>query len=530
MEFDLVIVGAGPGGYETALTAAANGLRVALVERDLVGGTCLNRGCIPTKALLASVAACGDGSSVSAASRETEEPSPGSQASPAARAVETLRTSVETLLEGNGNIALVRGQARFVAAPHGDGSCVSQLAAETQEPSPRVIQLAAETQEPSPRVIQLAAETQEPSPGVAVEVNGECYSAPRVIIATGSRPRLLPIPGAELCDTSDDVLRAFVGSGLGPANSDDTVGHAKARPYSPTDSIVIIGGGVIGLEFAVILHGMGHEVTVVEYCKEVLPPFDRELAKRLRTALTRRGIKFVVGAAVTEILNHGDGYCVSLAETQEPSPSAARYLVTYEAKGKTQTLEADRVVMAVGRAPVLPEGLDVVGVAVERGAIVVDDNWRTTVHGVWAIGDVNARCMLAHAASAQGHNVLCQFINGLLPKNADVVPSVVFTTPELAMVGLTEQQAADAGLEVDIRRTPYRANGKAVATGETEGLVKMLVDRTTGRVAGCHILGAHAADLIHEVAVVMANDLPATALSRTVHAHPTLSELLALSV
>ena len=479
MEFDLIIVGAGPGGYETALTAAAHGLRVALVERDLVGGTCLNRGCIPTKALLA-------GASVG-------------------EAVETLRTSVETLLDGNGNITLVRGEARFVAK-HGDGSCVS------------------------------ASETQEPSPRVAVEVNGERYSAPRVIIATGSRPRLLPIPGAELCDTSDDVLcgavlppRPLLKEGEQSA-AQEPVAPSFRRGLGEASRVVIIGGGVIGLEFAVILHGMGHEVTVVEYCKEVLPPFDRELAKRLRTALTRRGIKFVVGAAVTSIQKHGDGSCVSLAETQEPSPSAVRYVVTYEAKGKAQTLEADRVVMAVGRAPVLPEGLDVAGVAVERGAIVVDDDWRTTADGVWAIGDVNARCMLAHAASAQGHNVLCQFIDGLVPKNAAIVPSVVFTTPELAMVGLTEQQAADAGLEVEVRRTPYRANGKAVATGETEGLVKMLVNRTTGRVAGCHILGAHAADLIHEVAVVMANDLPATALSRTVHAHPTLSELLALSV
>lgn len=420
---DLIIIGAGPGGYETALTAARHGLRVTLVERDLVGGTCLNRGCIPTKALIAALHGAGPDGGVEGA-------------------VATLRSGVEALLASCENLTLVRGEARLVDAH-------------------------------------------------TVDVDGTHLSAPRVIIATGSRPRLLPIPGADRCDTSDDLLAEM------------------PEAAAEGSSMVIIGGGVIGIEFAVIFRRRGWDVTVVEYCKEILPPFDRELAKRLRTSLSRTGIKCVTGAQVTAV---------------EAAPGGS--VVSLEAKSKQQTLEADRVLMAVGRAPVLPDGLADAGIDVERGAIVTDGQWRTSADGVWAIGDVNARCMLAHAATAQGHNVLCQFIPGLLPKNTDVIPSVVFAEPELAMVGLTEQQATEQGLDLDIRRTPYRANGKAVASGETDGLVKMMVDRATGRIAGCHILGAHAADLIHEAAVVMANGLPATAIAATVHAHPTLSELL----
>lgn len=423
---DLIIIGAGPGGYETAAEAAAEGLNVVIIERGELGGTCLNRGCIPTKALCRSAQVALDvkeatsyGVNVNGVSLDYEV-----AATRKDSVVSQLREGVEMALS---RCAVVRGEAKFVES----------------------------------RI---------------VVVGEESYTAPKIIIATGSAPARLPIPGAELAVDSDRLLSMT----------------------SFPENVTIIGGGVIGMEFASILNAFNVNVTVVEYCKEILPPFDKDISKRLKMALTKRGINIITSAAVTEI---------------KPDKT-----VVYEAKGKQAEVASDMVVMAVGRRSVLPEGLDKTGIAVGRRGIEVDDNMMTSVEGIYAIGDVNGRCMLAHAASVQGRVVLGKKVD------LKVVPSAVFTTPECAMVGLTEEQCKDRELPYKSAKALFRANGKALAMNESDGLVKMIVNTETRQILGCHICGPHAADLIQEVAVAMANELTVDAIADTIHGHPTLGE------
>lgn len=439
---DIIIIGAGPGGYEMAAEAAGKGLDVVIVERDELGGTCLNRGCIPTKALCASANAV---STVLDAERwgiTTGEVSfdYGKAAQRKDEVVAQLRSGVEMLLNRD-NITIVKGEARIV-----DNHTVA--------------------------------------------VSDETYMAKNIVIATGSEPRPLRIAGAELAIDSDRLL------------------SLESLP----ESICVIGGGVIGMEFAAILNAYGVAVTVIEYCKEILPPFDKDIAKRLRQSLSKRGVNIITQAAVDGISRCDDGMLQ----------------ISYEHKGKAKSESAAMVLMSVGRRAVLPEGIENAGVMVSRGFIEVDEHMQAA-DGVYAIGDVNGKCMLAHAATAQGRVALAHILDEDCGINLNIVPSAVFTTPELAMVGMTEQQCADAGLEVDVKKSFFRANGKAVAMGESEGLVKLLVERESGRIAGCHICGPHAADLIQEVATIMAAGLPAATLSRTIHGHPTLSEVLPMA-
>ena len=439
MNFDLIIIGAGPGGYEMASKAASRGIRVAIIERDLAGGTCLNRGCIPTKALCRNAevvnlvreaahygVSCGDATVDYNAIAHRKD-----------TVVEGLREGVTTLLSRPG-ITYISGEARFVS-PH------------------------------------------------EVEVAGERYGAPSIVIATGSAPKGLPITGAELTVSSDDLLAM------------------RELPKS----LCVIGGGVIGMEFASIFHSFGTEVTVVEYCKEILPPFDKDIAKRLRQTLGKRGVNIVVDAAVTGISGTEDNLQVS-----------------YVKKGKTEEVSAQVVLMAVGRNPVVPDGAIDVGIAVSPRGIEVDSNFETTVKGVYAVGDVNGKCMLAHAATAQAMRVLDLLSGAESGVDLSVVPSAVFTVPEVAMVGLTEVQCEVAGISVVVKKSFFRSNGKAVAMGEPDGLVKMIVDTNTRRIVGCHILGAHASDLIAEVALAMNSGLTVDAIAWTIHGHPTLGEVV----
>mgnify|MGYP002852483047 CR=1 FL=1 len=438
MEFDIIIIGAGPGGYETAVEAAKRGYKVAIVERRQVGGTCLNRGCIPTKALCASAAAYAtarDATTFGINITGEIHPDLAGIMQRKNDVVQTLRDGVTSLLS-HPNITVIQGEARLA-----DNN--------------------------------------------AVEVNGETLHADNIILATGSKPRSLPIAGSELAITSDELL------------------DIDKLP----SSMVIVGGGVIGMEFAYIFSTLGTSVTVVEYCKEILPPFDSDIAKRLRTTLSRRGIKFAVGVAVTSIARDSEGL-----------------VVNYETKGKTQQVMGDVVLMAVGRAPVLPAGLDTLGIHTERGAIVTDNDYRTTADGVWAIGDVNARCMLAHAARAQGKHVL-NAISGNIDSTIEFIPSAVFTVPEVAMVGKTEQSLKEKEVNYIALKSFFRANGKALAMGEPDGLVKVLVEES-GKILGCHIMGAHAADIIHEITLAMTNGLTIDDIRHTIHTHPTLSEVL----
>ncbi len=438
--FDLIVIGAGPGGYETAAEAAALGRKVALVERAELGGTCLNRGCIPTKALCR----CAEVAMTVAESQEFGILSDAPVVN-LPKVMERKEQILATLREGVGmvlkDVKIIKGEARFTSVS-------------------------------------------------TVEVEGETLSAPEIIIATGSRPAALDIPGKELAMSSDEIL------------SIDSL----------PKSLIIIGGGVIGMEFASIFAAFGVKVTVLEYCKEILPPFDAEIAKRLRTALKRRGIEIITSAQVTGI--------------------APGMTVSYEVKGKAKTAEAEQVLMAVGRRPVIPDGIEDLGVRIERGAIAVDDNMKVLFADgktpadaiLYAIGDVNGRCMLAHAASMHGLVALGK------AKLTDVIPAAVFTQPECAMVGLTEEKCSAEGREIKVGKAMFRANGKALAMGEPDGLVKIITDAATDELLGCHICGAHAADLVQEIATVMTAGLKVSAISEAVHAHPTLTEVVKAAI
>ena len=433
---DIIIIGAGPGGYETAARAASAGKKVILIERGHLGGTCLNRGCIPTKALCRSAEVADTVASASEYGIGAQMPAV-DYAAVAARkdaVVASLREGVAQVLK---DVEVVKGEARFVSPSE-------------------------------------------------VSVGDKVYSAPTIIVATGSKPARLDIPGAEYALTSDEFLAL---TSLPP-------------------SVTVIGGGVIGLEFASVLKSFGVDVTVVEGMPEILPPFDAEIAKRLRMALKRRKINIVTDAVVKEIGRDGMVSCV--------------------VKGKEKSIGPAMVLMSVGRRPVIPDGLVEAGAPLtERGFLKVDSDMLLMQSGgtsVYAIGDVNGLCMLAHAATAQGEIVLG------LRKDLGPVPSAVFTRPECAMAGLTEAQCAALGKEVRIGRATFQANGKARAMGEPDGMVKTIVSAEDGTLLGCHILGPHASDLIAEAALVMTSGLPASAIHASIHTHPTLSEVLPASL
>ena len=427
---EFIIIGGGPGGYEVAAELAAAGRKVTLIERDLLGGTCLNRGCIPTKCLCASASAAmtvagAAAFGVDVTSFTTDY---GRAAQRAAGVMDQLRGGIEAMLR---DVEVIKGEASL-------------------------------------------------KPGKIVTVNGEELTADRIIIATGSKPARLDIPGAEFAVTSDEFL-------------------------SLTDvpqRVAIIGGGVFGLEFASILAAFGREVTVIEFRKEILPPFDSEIAKRLRMTLSRRGIKFLTSTRVVAI--------------------EKGLHIIYEGKKGKDSLDCDLAVMAVGRRPVLPEGTASAGIELnERGFITVNELMETSVPGICAVGDVNGLCMLAHAASAQARRAIGSDVN------LDVIPSAVFTTPEAAMVGMTEDAARSKDYDIMIGKASFAANGKALAMGEGDGTIKIIFARESGFILGCHILGPHAADLIAEVAALMFGMTTHEELAdELVHGHPTLSEVI----
>lgn len=429
----LLVIGAGPGGYEIAAEEAARGRDVTIIERGESGGTCLNRGCIPTKCLSDAAGR------ILSAPPAQDTPRPYNDLWQKARAdadavVSSLRTDVDALLRG---CRVVRGTAAF-------------------------------------------------TPQGSVMVDGSEYTADRVIIATGSAPASLDIPGAALAVTSDDILRA------------------DALP----EAVAVIGGGVIALELADVLNAFGVAVTVLEFCPEILPAFEADVAKRLRSMLSRRGIKFVVGARVSAICRDGDGGILHVQYT--------------DAKGRDSEVSAPMVLMAVGRRPVIPEGCDAASIATDsRGRIVTDGNYKTTREGVYAVGDANGKCMLAHAATAQARVAVGEDVN------MAVMPSAVFTHPEVAMVGMTSEACKKTGTDTVTGKAMYASSGKARAMGATDGFVKVVADATDGRILGVHVIGAHASDIIDAAAVAINAGMDAATLGRRViHTHPTLAELL----
>lgn len=420
-ESDLIVIGAGPGGYRAAEYAAKQGLKVVIFEGSEVGGTCLNVGCIPTKTYVHSTTFA-----------EARERMP--------LVVSQLRQGVEGILS-HPNITLVREKALF--QNHGDCPCCAEPASHRGT--------------------------------VPVILAGnETYTAPNIIIATGSETKWLPIEGIK---TDPRVV--------------DSTGLLNLDTLPKR--LCIIGAGVIGMEFASVFHRFGSEVTVIEYLKECLPALDSDIAKRLRKYLEKQNITFKMKTAVQSLSD----------------------------------IDADVILMATGRKPRIQPDFANAGFDYdERKGITVDENFETTVRGIYAIGDCNGRQMLAHAAEMQA----IRAVNHILGKSDgihfDIMPAAIFTSPEAACVGPTEDQLKEQGITYECKKSFWRANGKALAMGETEGMLKLFVSPDDGLILGGHAYGAHAADIIQEVSVLMCKHTTIHELADMVHIHPTLSEIL----
>ena len=319
-----------------------------------------------------------------------------------------------------------------------------------------------------------------------VEAEGQRYTADTIIVATGSSHKTLRLEALDdsLLLTSDSLL---------------SLTEFPKR-------LVIVGAGVIGMEFASIFSQLGAQVTVVEYLKECIPALDADIAKRLRKTLEKQGVEFYMQSAVKKI---ADGS------------------VTFERKGTEQSVEADKVLMAVGRKPNVDGlGLENTSLVWSEKGITVDDNMLTNVPGVYAIGDVNARMMLAHAATMQGLHVVNHIIGEQDDINLDVMPAAIFTNPEAACVGKTEDQLKAEGVDIEVRKKNYRTNGRALAMAEAEGMIKLVADAGTGEILSCHAYGAHSADIVQEISALMCKHTTLKQLHDMVHIHPTLNEML----
>ncbi|MGP1424021.1 MAG: dihydrolipoyl dehydrogenase [Prevotella fusca] len=334
-----------------------------------------------------------------------------------------------------------------------------------------------------------------------VEVNGEQIEAENIIIATGSRSKMPPFMSEEDFTNQSETTKNIV-----------TSTELLSIPSIP-QRLTIIGAGVIGMEFASAFSAFGSEVTVIEFMKECLPPIDSDIAKRLRKTLEKRGVTFYMQSAVNQI--------ISTSENGEHCTT-----VLFERKGKEEKVETDLVLIATGRqANVENIGLESAGIAFSQKGIMVNENMETNVKGVYAIGDVNGRQMLAHAATFQGFRA----VNHILDKKdyirLDIMPSAIFTYPEAACVGKTEDQCKTQNTKFTTRKGFYRANGKALSMEETEGMIKILVGED-GSILGAHAYGAHSADLIQEVSALMNRDAKLDEIRDIIHIHPTLSEIL----
>jgi dihydrolipoamide dehydrogenase len=435
--YDVCIIGAGPGGYVAAIRAAQLGGKVCVVEKDEVGGTCLNRGCIPTKALLNAieVLSCvrdaGEfGINVTGYSFDFAR-----MMSRKEEVVKRLRDGIGYLFKTK-KIELVKGTGKFL----------------------------------------------DPN---TVEAAGRILKANSIIIATGSVPMELPF---------------FKYDGTGILSSDDIL----KIPYVP-ESLMIVGGGVIGCEFACIFVALGTEVTIIEMLEQIVPTEDKEIAKRLETILRKKGVKILTKTKIEKIEKRADGAVAKLSDGTE--------------------VKAQTALVCVGRRPDSKDaGIENAGIKTERGRVVTDEFLRTNLPGVFAIGDVIGGYLLAHVASYEGIIAAENIFGKSRKADYTVVPNCIFTDPEIASVGLTEDKARTQGYDVKAGKFPFIASGKAQAMRKTEGFVKIVTDTKTGVILGGQIIGPHATDLIAEVAVAMGANCTAGHLAEIIHAHPTLAE------
>ena len=447
-QYDLLIIGAGPGGYEAAFYAQDLGMKVAVVEKDRVGGTCLNRGCIPTKALMHSSDVYRDAAHGAEVGVEVE----GLRANRARigerkdEVLDTLRSGISGLLAKK-KIDVIEGEAKVTDSGR-------------------------------------------------VMIGGEEVTAEHIIVATGSKPFMPPIPGADLPGVIDSTELIDMGGEEIP-------------------EFVIIGGGVIGIEFATIYADLGDHVTVIEGMDRLLPVIDKEIGRSIKMTLEKKGVDVHVSSPVKEISKDGDKLIVTLTNK----------------KGEEIKVPADKVLMCVGRRPntegvFSAEVLDKYDLVDGKGFIRVDDQYKTALPGVYAIGDCIGGIQLAHVSSAEGRNCVA-LINGCKATiNMGTVPSCIYTDPEIAVVGMTADEAKEAGIEVVTKKYPMSANGKTVIAGLDRGFVKLVARADDHVIIGAHLLCGRASDLIGELSVAIGRGMMLEEVANIIHPHPSFAEAI----
>jgi dihydrolipoamide dehydrogenase len=454
--FDLIVIGAGPGGYVAAIRAAQLGMKTAIVERENLGGICLNWGCIPTKALLKSGEVYEKLSHLGDYGLAAEKPAYDFE-----KVVQRSRGVAKQLASGVGflmkknKIEVVEGTAKL----------------EKDSPAPKV-------------VVELKAG------------GSRTLTAKSVILATGARARTIPavgmVPDGERIWTYREAM------------------VPKAAPKS----LVVIGSGAIGIEFASFYRALGADVTVVEAVDRILPVEDAEVSAAAQKAFERRGLKFRVAAKVTRLVKDKSGCTVDI-----------------EVGGKPETLKAEVAIVAIGiEGNVENLGLEGLGVKLDRGHVVTDKHAKTNVPGLYAIGDVAGPPWLAHKASHEGIHCVEHIAGLAAPTIESPIPGCTYSQPQVASVGLTEAQAKEGGRAVKVGRFPLRVNGKAIAAGETEGFIKTIFDEKTGQLLGAHMLGADVTEMIQGFVIAMTMEATEAELMATVFPHPTMSEAMHESV
>ncbi|MFD1694207.1 dihydrolipoyl dehydrogenase [Roseibium aestuarii] len=467
--YDVLIIGSGPGGYVTAIRAAQLGLKTAIVEREHLGGICLNWGCIPTKALL----------------RSAEIMDHANHAKSYGLTLEGKMTAKveDVVARSRGVSARLNGGVGFLMKKNK----IDVIWGEAKVTKPGEIVVGASSKP--------AVQPQNPVPK---GVKGEgTYTAKHIIVATGARPRALPgiEPDGKLIWTYFEAM----------------------KPDFMPKSLVVMGSGAIGIEFASFYRSMGVDVTVVEVMSQVMPVEDAEISAIARKALEKRGMKILTEAKV--------------AKVEKGSNSIKAHVETKD--GKVQVIEADRLISAVGVVGNIENlGLEALGVKTDRGCIVIDGYGKTNVAGLYAIGDVAGPPMLAHKAEHEG--VICiekiAGVPNVHPMDKGKIPGCTYCNPQVASVGLTEAKAKEQGREIRVGRFSFGANGKAIALGEDNGLIKTIFDKKTGELIGAHMVGAEVTELIQGFVVAMNLETTEEDLMHTIFPHPTLSEMMKESV
>ncbi len=443
MAYKIAIIGGGPGGYVAAIRAAQLGAKVAVIEKDQLGGTCLNRGCIPTKALVSAVETIHNIKKSEEFGIKVDSP-----VVDFARMMERKDQVVQRLITGI-NFLFKKNKINLL---EGTGKLISPNEVEVTTKDGTVDKITAEN----------------------------------IIIATGSSPALIPSLGydGERVITSDEAL------------------ELKEIPKR----LLIIGGGVIGCEFACIFAELGTEITIVDVMPSILPGVDKEVSRQMQSLFKRRGIKIKTGTGIQEVRKTQDDVTAVLEGGEE--------------------ISADKILISIGRSfNTRGLGLETVGVEMgSKGEMVINSKLQTNIPHIYAIGDITNKIQLAHVASAQGITAVENIMGTQKEMNYDVVPGCIFTSPEIAGVGITSQETEEQGIAVKSGKFPFMALGKALAAGETDGFVKILADASSDRVLGVHIIGPHATDLIAEATLAIQLGATTAQLAGTIHAHPTLAE------